>query len=564
MLRVGNASGFLGDRAVAMTEMLTGGELDVLTGDYLAELTMLILGRQRAKDPTRGYATSYLRQLETGLGEATARGVRLVANAGGLDPAALAAAVRELAERLGLVVRVAHVHGDDLLPRAAELGFAGVLTANAYLGAAGIAACLREGADVVVTGRVTDASLVVGPAMAHFGWGAGDHHAIAGAMVAGHIIECGTQATGGNYSFASRHDVRHPGFPLVEVAADGSCTVTKHPGTGGAVTVGTVTAQLLYEIDGARYAGPDATARFDTIRLAATGTDRISVSGAVGEPPPSTTKVATTRLDGWRNEVTVTLTGLDVAAKAALVREQVEAALDPRPASVRWTLARVDVPDAETEQQATALLRCRVADADPEVVGRRFSGAAVELALASVAGFSLLAPPGPAVPEPRYASASVGNDVPRHVAALPDGTEVVLPPPAVTRALVAVLEPELPVPPPPGPTRRVPLGVLVGARSGDKGGDANIGVWVESDDAYAWLVHTLTPARVQELLPETAGLVVRRTVLPHLRAVNLVVEGLLGSGVASAWRFDPQAKGLGEWLRSRHIDIPEALLEDRW
>lgn len=555
-LRIGNASGFLGDRFAAMTEMLTGGELHVLTGDYLAELTMLILGRQRAKDPARGYATTFLRQLETGLGEAHSRRVRIVANAGGLNPAGLADAVRALADRLGLEVTVAHVDGDDLMPRAAELGLDGALTANAYLGATGIAAGLRSGADVVVTGRVTDASLVLGPGIAHFGWGADDLDAMAGAVVAGHVLECGTQVTGGNYCFAGDLDVRHPGFPLAELHADGSAVVTKHSNTGGAVTVGTVTAQLLYEIQGARYAGPDVTTRFDTITLAADGADRVRISGTVGEPPPPSTKVCVNTLGGFRNEMTVALTGLDVEAKAELVTAQVEQALHPRPQSVRWTLSRLDVPDAPTQAQATALLRCAVTDPDPKVVGRSFSGAIVELALASISGFHVLAPPAEATPYGRYRAAYVDNATLTHTAT-PGGVQ---PPPARTQALELVPDPELP-PTPTGSTRRVPLGTVFGARSGDKGGDANVGVWAPTDAGYAWLAHELTGDRVRELLPETAELVIERTLLPNLRAVNLVLVGLLGEGVASAYRFDPQAKAVGEWLRSRLVDLPVSILE---
>ncbi len=200
-VRIGNCSGFYGDRLAAMREMLTGGDLDYLTGDYLAELTMLILARDRAKSPDRGYAKTFLTQLEECLGTAVDRGVRIVANAGGLNPAGLATAVRSLAERLGIAVRVAHVEGDDLVSRATDLGFGTPLAANAYLGAWGIVDCLNSGADVVVTGRVTDASVIVGPAAAHFGWGRDDYDQLAGAVAAGHVIECGVQATGGNYAF---------------------------------------------------------------------------------------------------------------------------------------------------------------------------------------------------------------------------------------------------------------------------------------------------------------------------------------------------------------------------
>jgi len=560
-LRIGNASGFLGDRATAMHEMLTGGELDVLTGDYLAELTMLILGRQRMKDPSRGYATTFLRQLETGLGEAHQRGVRIVANAGGLNPAGLAQAVRGMATRLGLDVVVAHVEGDDLLPHAEELGFGGALTANAYLGATGIAECLRAGADVVVTGRVTDASLVVGPAMAHFGWGAGDHDALAGAVVAGHVLECGTQATGGNYSFSDRHDVRHPGFPVALLYGDGSSVITKHRGTGGAVTVGTVTAQLLYEIDGARYAGPDVTTRFDTISLESDGPDRVRIYGVRGEAPPPTTKVCVNTLGGFRNEMTIALTGLDIEAKAALVTGQLEAALQPRPQSLRWELRRLDVPDAPTQAQATALLRCAVSDPDQAVVGRAFSAAVVELALGSIAGFHVLSAPADGTPYGRYTPFTVDNAVPPHTAVRPDGTVVGQVPPSVVLGLRPVQDPALP-PVVAGPSRRVPLGSVFGARSGDKGGDVNVGVWAETDVGYGWLAHELTPERVRELLPETTGLDIRRTLLPNLRAVNLVLVGLLGEGVAGAYRFDPQGKAVGEWLRSRLVDLPASILDE--
>ena len=246
-LRIGNMSGFYGDRISAMREMLEGGELDVLTGDYLAELTMLILGRDRMKSADLGYAKTFLRQLEDCLALALDKGVKIVANAGGVNPAALAGAIRDLADRQGLPARVAHVEGDDLIARIDELdipsdaGFP--VTANAYLGAFGIARCLDAGADIVVTGRVTDASVIVGPAISHFDWGRDDLDSLAGATAAGHVIECGTQATGGNYAFFNRGEIAdpvRPGFPIAEIAADGTSVITKHAGTGGAVTVGTV------------------------------------------------------------------------------------------------------------------------------------------------------------------------------------------------------------------------------------------------------------------------------------------------------------------------------------
>jgi len=552
VLRIGNASGFYGDRFAAFQEMLTGGELDVLTGDYLAELTMLILGRDAARDPALGYARSFLRQMESCLGLALDRGVKIVVNAGGVNPAGLAGALRELAGTLGRDAAVGYVTGD-----AVERPDA--VTANAYLGAFGIAECLRGGADIVVTGRVTDASLVVGPAIARYGWSRDDFDALAGATVAGHILECGTQATGGNFAFfAELADATHPGFPIAEVEADGSCVITKHPGTGGAVTVETVTAQLLYEIAAPEYLGPDVVARFDTIALSEDGPDRVAVGGVRGTPPPPTLKLGVNRLGGFRNGMTFVLTGLDIEAKAALVREQLTEAVGSD--GLEFDLARTDHPDPDSTETASALLHVHLKDSDPKRAGRAFSQAAVEIALGSYPGCFLTTPPGDATPYGVFTAESIEQDAVRHVAVLPDGTSMAIDPPSVTS--VAVRH----VPPPPrgpaapeGTTLRVPFGTVFGARSGDKGGDANLGVWARTDAAYEWLRGFLTVERVQELLPETAPLTIERYELPNLRALNLVIRGLLGPGVAGSTRFDPQAKALGEWLRSRLVDIPEGL-----
>jgi hypothetical protein len=469
-VRIGNCSGFYGDRHSAMREMLTGGELDYLTGDYLAELTMLILGRDRMKHPERGYAKTFVTQLEECLGLARERGVRIVANAGGLNPAGLADAVRSLAERLGVPVRVAHVDGDDLSGRAEELGLGKPLTANAYLGAWGIVDCLNDGADIIVTGRVTDASVTVGPAAAHFGWQRTDYDRLAGAVVAGHVIECGVQATGGNFSFFTEiPDLTYAGFPLAEIHADGSSVITKHPGTGGQVSVDTVTAQLLYEITGARYANPDATARMDSIELSSDGADRVRISGVTGEPPPPTLKVSLNSIGGFRNAMTFVLTGLDIDAKADLVRRQLESALSVKPAELEWTLARTDHVDADTEQGASALLSCVVRDPDPANVGRQFSSAAVELALASYPGFTVTAPPGDGQVYGVYTPGYVDATEVAHTAVHADGTRVEIACATETLELQPAAVPSLPEPLPAGPTRRVPLGRIAAARSGDKG-----------------------------------------------------------------------------------------------
>ncbi|WP_432885045.1 acyclic terpene utilization AtuA family protein [Kribbella sp. CA-245084] len=565
-IRIGNASGFYGDRFSAVHEMLTGGPLDVLTGDYLAELTMLILGRDRLKDPTLGYARTFLKQLESGLGEALDRGVKIVSNAGGLNPSGLAQAIGQLADRLGVHPKIAYVEGDDLLPRAAELDLGESLTANAYLGAWGIAEALQAGADVVVTGRVTDASVIVGPAAAHHGWKRTQYDELAGAVVAGHVIECGCQATGGNYAFFSEiRDFGRPGFPIAEIHADGSSVITKHDTTGGAVTIDTVKAQLLYEITGARYAGPDVTTRLDTIELSADGPDRIRISGVRGEAPPPTYKVSLNSVGGFRNEVDFVLTGLQLEQKAELVQQQLEQALPKRPAELKWTLAWTEKPNAESEEEASVFLRCAVKDPDPKVVGRAFSSAAVELALASYPGFHVTAPPGDGSPYGVFRAGYVDIHEVEHVVVLPDGTRTVIEPAAETQPLAPVDDIEEPMPllqlsSGPPRTREVPLGRIAGARSGDKGGDANVGVWVRDEKAWRWLAHTLTVDLFKQLLPETQPLVVTRYLLPNLWAVNFVVEGLLGEGVAAQARFDPQAKAVGEWLRSRYIDVPEVLL----
>lgn len=554
VLRIGNASGFYGDRFTAWQEMLDGGALDVLTGDYLAELTMLILGRDRMRDSDLGYARTFLRQLEGTLGTAQERGVRIVTNAGGLNPAGLAAAIRSLAERLGLDVRVGYVEGDSL-PRP------DALTANAYLGAFGIAAAFDADADVVVTGRVTDASLLVGPAIARFGWGRDDLDALAGATVAGHLLECGAQVTGGNFSFFTElPDGGHrPGFPVAELHDDGSSVITKHPGTGGAVTVETVTAQLLYEVGGPAYLGPDVITHLDTVRLAPDGPDRVRVSGVRGTPPPETLKVGVNNLGGFRNSMTFVLCGLDIPAKAALVRRQLEETVGKE--GLEFVLARTDHPDTADTETASALLHVHLRDGDKARAGRAFSAAAVELALASYPGCTLTTPPGDATPYGVFTADTVAQDAVAHVAVLPDDTRVPIPPPPLRRSAEPAVGPSVSTGSPSSyPTRRGTLGDVVGARSGDKGGDANLGVWARNDATWAWLRGWLTVERLAELLPETSPLTVERHELPNLRAVNFVIRGLLGPGVAATTRFDPQAKALGELLRSRVVDVPAGLI----
>ncbi|WP_426245502.1 acyclic terpene utilization AtuA family protein [Nocardioides sp. LHG3406-4] len=566
VLRIGNCSGFYGDRLAAMREMVSGGQLDVLTGDYLAELTMLILGKDQLKDPELGYARTFVRQVEDCLGLALESGVRIVSNAGGLNPAGLADRLREVARGLGLDPSIAHIEGDDVR----ALGLEGALTANAYLGGFGIAAALTAGADIVVTGRVTDASLVVGPAVAHFGWGPTSYDELAGAVVAGHVIECGTQATGGNFSGFLRLDRSRPlGFPLAEIAADGSSVITKHGGTGGAVDVDTVTAQLVYEISSPRYLGPDVTTHLDTVELAQQADDRVAISGVRGSAPPARLKVCVNELGGYRNQAEFVLTGLDIGAKAAWVREQLAPGLTCE--RVEWSEPAAPVADADTEEAASVRLRCLVQDARPDPVGRAFTAATVELALASYPGFTMTAPPGRPTAYGIYRAEYVDRGRVRHTVVHFDGTREVIADPTEFGADDPVVgRRPSPFPAPSDTrTRRLPLGAFVHARSGDKGGDANVGLWVAHDDSVGdgkhaarvtWLAKLITPQKVRELVPEAAELEIDVYNLPNLGAVNVVIHGLLGAGVAASTRFDPQAKGLGEWMRSRLVHVEEGLV----
>lgn len=451
-IRIANCSGFFGDRHAAAREMVEGGPIDVLTGDWLAELTMLILARQRMKHGT-GYARTFLSQMEEVLGTCADRGIRIVSNAGGLDPEGLGTALRDLASSLGLSVRVGVVSGDDIAPRVRDLIAAGEefenldtgealaeagvrpLTANAYLGGEPVTAALRAGADIVVTGRITDAALVIGPAAFHHGWDyaaarSGDQgtlDALAGALVAGHVIECGAQATGGNYAFFTDvPGLEHPGLPIAEVASDGSSVITKHDSTGGMVTVGTVTAQLLYEVGGPEYLNPDVTALFDSIRLEQVGRDRVRVSGTTGHAPPTRLKVAMNYLGGFRNSLSLVITGLDVEAKADLVLRTIAgvdlaqaAALAPEDLAEASTLdvrelsvelQPTTVTDPATGSQAQSFLRITVKDGDADKVGKPFTERVIEATLSSYPGLFPTTPPAAASPYGVYWPTTVSRD----------------------------------------------------------------------------------------------------------------------------------------------------------
>ena len=585
-VRVGNCSGFYGDRASAMADMARAGGIDVLTGDYLAEVTMLILGKARAKDPAKGYANTFLQHLDVALEHLAANRIRLVVNAGGLNPAGLAAATRELIARHGHDLRVSHIDGDDIFGRLGSLRQAGhrlphlttgeplsswphqPLTANAYLGGFGIARALRGGADIVITGRVADASLAVGPAAWWWDWTPRDYDALAGAVAAGHVIECGPQATGGNFSgFLAIADLAQPGFPIAEIAADGTSVITKNPGTGGAVTRDTVTAQLLYEIGEPAYLNPDVITYLDTATLTDLGGDRVQISGVRGAPPPATTKVAITGVGGWENSVILALTGPDRDAKAALVERSVNRYAQSAGGLDAVSIDRIGQAqdDPASQNAATELLKITV-QGTQQAAGRAFSSRMVELALSSYPGLYSLGPPSAGSAFGVYWPALLDQRMPEHTVHHHDGrTEIIAPgPPGDGTKVIPRAEP-----PPAQPARPAwgdalvvtTLGEIVHARSGDKGGDANLGVWVRDRQAWDWLKSTLTVEELGCLLPETRELAVSRYELPNLGAVNFVIQGLLGTGATSTTRLDAQAKALGEWLRARMVKVPGSLVK---
>ncbi|GAA4830716.1 acyclic terpene utilization AtuA family protein [Saccharopolyspora rosea] len=574
-VRVAGFSGYLGDRRGALDEAMAGDPVDVLIGDYLAEFTMAMLAARSSP----GYVTYFLDQLRPHLAELAERGCRVVVNAGGSDPAGLAAAVRALAAEAGVRLRVAHVEGDDVLSAVDELRAAGhelrnadtaaplsewgaePVAAHAYLGGWGIAAALGEGADVVVCGRVTDASLTAGAAAWWHGWRSTDWDRLAGAVVAGHVIECGPHAVGGNFSgFTGIPGVVHPGFPVAEVAADGSAVITKHARDGGAVTVDTVTAQLLYEIQGPRYLNPDVTAHLDTVRLREVGPNRVEVSGAEGSPPPPTTKVAVFAPIGHQIVHTLHATGLDVADKTELIRAQVAELVAGQGVEFDVTALGTAAEDPETQWEATVQIRVMATAPEPEPLRRLVAGLG-GLYLSSFPGFYAdsaarqAATPGRRI---AYWPALLSAEAVPHEVVLDDGVRIPVAPPVETAEPVQPVHPE-PEPLPSARTRRMPLGRVAHARSGDKGGNSNVGIWVADPDAWPWLRRLLSTDELRRLMPEAKHLDVVRHEFPHLRAVHFVLRGLLGTGGSSNLRVDPIGKAVGEFLRARHVDVPVEL-----
>ena len=580
-IKIANCSGFYGDKLSAAREMVEGGPIDVLTGDYLAELTMAILYSQKMTRDTGGYVGTFLKQVKEVLASCMEKNIKIVSNAGGLNPSAMADAVREIAADLDLEVKVAYIDGDDLLPRMEDLQAAGehfenmdngvnladtkntLLTANAYLGAWGIKEALDKGADIVICPRVTDAAVVIGPAAWKFNWQRDDYDALAGALAAGHVIECGQQATGGNYAFFQEvPSFDKVGYPIAEIEANGNFTITKHPGTGGLVSVGTVTAQLLYEISDPAYKNPDVIGHFDSLRIEQTGDDRVYVSGCKGSSPPPSHKVCINTLGGYRNGFELLITGLDIEEKASIVTEAFFKNIGGREQfdDVSIELIRTDKENPQVNEEAFARLRVVAKSRNKDLVGRLFNAKMVELALANIPGFGPSNPIGngasflaywPALIDSKHIRERLHID--GETLEIAPTSQLELPPVSAEFALAPV------VASPGGDTVSMPLGRLFGTRSGDKGGCANLGVWARSDEAYGFLHDYLSIDKLKSLLPDTATFDIERYELANIRSLNFFIKGILGEGVASSVRTDPQAKTLGEYLRAKTIDVPASI-----
>jgi len=583
IVRIANCSGFYGDRLSAAREMVEGGPIDFLTGDYLAELTMAILYNQRlSRGEKAGYVGTFLKQVKDVIKPCMDKGIKIVSNAGGLNPKSMANEIENILDEMGVSAKVAYIDGDDLMPRMEELQAAGEafihlekntslassgltpVSANAYFGGWGIKEALDRGADIVIAPRVTDAAVVIGPAAWKFDWKRDDYDKLAGALAAGHIIECGAQATGGNYSFFQEvPSYRNVGFPLAEIEEDGSFTITKHPGTGGLVSVGTVTAQLLYEISTPAYLNPDVIGHFDTMTVEQTGEDRVRVSGVRGSSPTSTHKVCINVQGGYRNGLELLIAGLDVEEKAKIFTDALFDSLGGKDQfdDVAIKLIRSDKEDPDTNEEAFASLRITCKSKDPALVGRLWNAKATELGLANFPGMAGRPVAGQGTPFIVYWPALIDS---KHLIEYVylDGkkTEVV---PTNQLGLESKYQTEPAAIPdaPTGETVRIPLGRLFGARSGDKGGCANLGIWAKTDAAYGFLHKYLTVDELKRLLKDTAQYKIERYELPNLKALNFYIHDILQDGVSSSTRVDGQAKSLGEYLRSKYADIPKTLVD---
>ena len=583
-IRIANCSGFDGDKLSIARDMIEGGPIDVLTGDYLAELTMTMLYNQKLKrGEEHGYVGTFLKQFKDVAKLAQEKDIKIVTNAGGLNPSSMAAAVEEIVQELNLDLKVAYIEGDDLMPRIDELYKGGEtltnidkaldlqnykkkpITANAYLGAWGIKEALDNGADVVICPRVTDAAVVIGPAAWKYNWSRDQYDELAGALAAGHIIECGAQATGGNYSFFQEVPTfDNIGYPIAEIYEDGSFVITKHENTGGLVSVGTVTAQLLYEIGSPAYLNPDVISHFDTLEITQESQDRVLVKNNRGSSPTKTHKVCINLVGGYRNGIELLLTGLDIEEKSKLIVDQIFKSLGGREQfdKVDIQLHRTDKENPTSNEEAQAFLRIDVMSSNPDLVGRLFNAKIIELALANFPGWTGRSGVVPSGAYIEYWPALVNSKyIKEHIHI--DGKVI-----DVIPTSQMDLEEKY--------YQKVPyennkldvnnfkeeyFGKIFGTRSGDKGGCANLGVWAKSQDAYSFLFEFLTVKKLKELMPDLDEFQIDRYELPNILSLNFYVHGILQDGVSSSTRMDGQAKSLGEYLRAKKINFPEQLLK---
>ena len=584
MIRIANCSGFYGDKLSVAKDMVEGGPIDVLTGDYLAELTMTILYNQKMKrGENHGYVGTFIKQFKDVAKIAQDKNIKIVTNAGGLNPKSMALEIENVIEELNLNLKVAYIDGDDLIPmmdKLTDLGekFSNLdkdlelkdyskkpITANAYLGAWGIKEALDNGADVVVCPRVTDAAVVIGPAAWKFNWSRDQYDELAGALAAGHIIECGAQATGGNYSFFQEVPTfDNIGYPIAEVYEDGSFVITKHENTGGLVSVGTVTAQLLYEIGSPAYLNPDVISHFDTLKITQESQDRVLVQNARGSSPTNTHKVCVNLVGGYRNGIELLLTGLDINEKAELITDQIFKSVGGKEQfdKVDIQLHRTDKEDPNSNEEAQAFLRIDVMSSNPELVGRLFNAKIIELALANFPGWtgrSGVVPNGPYI---EYWPTLVNSKYVKERIHI--GDKVIDITPTSQLGLEEKYYQKVPYENPELEIQSFEedfFGKIFGTRSGDKGGCANLGVWAKTEDAYSFLFDFLTVEKLKELLPDLEKFDIDRYELPNIFSLNFYVHGILQEGVSSSTRMDGQAKSLGEYLRAKKINFPKQLLK---
>lgn len=579
---IGCWAGFWGDSRAAAKQIVRGPRVDYMVGDHLAEITMALLARARARDPAVGYVADAVEALAPLLGEIHERSITVVTNAGGLDPAGCARALREAASAAGVPLRVACVVGDDVSEHVEGL------TANAYLGATPIAAALERGADVVVTGRCADSAVVLGPLMHEFGWSGDDHDLLAAGSLVGHIVECGPQALGG--LFTDWEDVPgwdDMGYPLAECRPDGTATITKPPGTGGRVTPATVAEQVLYEIgDPSAYVLPDVVCDWRDVRVEQEGPDRVRASGARGGPPTTTYKVTATRLDGFRLTTAALFAGGDAAGRAKRVGEAILAragrlAAEAGHAPFVETSVEV-VGSGELSGEAASAAAPPGAAASPgeaapparealvKIAARHPDRDALRILADEIAPMGLVAQgmtglfagrPRPA-PVVRLEHLLVERSRVRPRVELDGDVSDVEVAPGAERPVGTEPLPEAPPPPVEDPVV-VSLRRIAWARSGDKGNDANVGVIARRPEFAAHIAEQLTAARVAAVFERWLDGPVRRYELPGLSAINVVLHDVLGgSGGTSSLRFDPQGKTYGAILLDLPIEIPAAWERD--